>query len=99
MKNITEFIKEALANEETVEAVSIETVEETTVVIEAEETIKSEDEFRAAAKAKFEEVFGDDLDEDKMNETIDGILNDNKDLVDAGDWGALIGILNKSFAE
>ena len=33
-----------------------------------------------------------------MNKTIDGILADNKDLVDADDWGALIGILNKSFA-
>jgi hypothetical protein len=28
-----------------------------------------------------------------------GLLNDNKDLVEAGDWGALIGILNKSFGQ
>jgi hypothetical protein len=60
--------------------------------------IKSEKDFRNAAKAKFEEVFGDDLDEKEMNDTIEGILNDNKELVEAGDWGALIGILNKSFA-
>ena len=65
---------------------------------EAEETIKSEKDFRAAAKAKFEEVYGDDLDEKKMNDTIDGLLNDNKELVDKGDWGELIGMLNKSFA-
>lgn len=65
---------------------------------EAEETIKSEKDFRAAAKAKFEEVYGDDLDEDKMKETIDGLLDDNKDLVEKGEWGQLIGMLNKSFA-
>jgi hypothetical protein len=68
-------------------------------VFEAEETIDDEKSFRAAAKAKFEEVFGDDLDEKKMKETIDGILNDNQDLVDDGEWGKLIGILNKSFAK
>jgi hypothetical protein len=83
MKNITDFINEAL-----------NIVED--IVMEGE--IKSEKDFRDAAKAKFEEVYGDDLDEDKMNDTIDGIINDNKDLVDDGDWGALIGILNKSFA-
>lgn len=83
MKNITDFINEAL-----------DIVED--IIMEGE--IKSEKDFRNAAKAKFEEVYGDDLDEDKMNDTIDGILNDNKDLVDDGDWGALIGILNKSFA-
>lgn len=60
-------------------------------------SIKDEKSFKEAAEAKFREVFGDDLDEDKMNETIDGILKDNKDLVDKGEWGQLIGILNKSF--
>lgn len=63
----------------------------------SDESIKSEKDFRAAAKAKFEEVFGDDLDEKQMNKTIDGLLKDNKDLVDNGDWGSLIGMLNKSF--
>ena len=43
------------------------------------------------------EVFGDDLDEDKMNKTIDGILSKNKDAAESGDWGKLVGILNKSF--
>ena len=86
MKNITEFIKEAL---------EVETTVETATITEGE--IKSEKDFRAAAKAKFEEAFGDDLDEQKMNDTIDGILKDNSDLVEKGDWGAPIGILNKSF--
>lgn len=63
------------------------------------ESIKNEEDFRAAAEAKFKKAFGDDLDEDQMNETIDGILDDNKDLVDDGDWGALMGILNKSFGK
>lgn len=67
-------------------------------LIEESESIKSEKDFRKAAEAKFKKVFGDELDEDKMNKTIDGILKDNKDLVDDGKWGELIGILNKSFA-
>ena len=64
---------------------------------EAEESIKSEKDFRDYAENKFKEVFADDLDEDQMKETIDGILNDNKELVDEDDWGSLVGILNKSF--
>lgn len=77
MKNIIDFINEALLTEG---------------------EIKSEKDFRDAAKAKFEEVFGDELDEKEMNDTIEGILKDNAELVEKGDWGALIGILNKSFA-
>lgn len=78
MKNITDFINEAL------------------MVNEGE--IKSEKDFREYAKNKFEEVFGDELDEKKMNDTIEGLIKDNKDLVDAGEWGELVGMLNKSFA-
>ena len=63
----------------------------------AEESIKDEKTFRDYAENKFEEVFGDDLDEDQMNETIDGLLKDNKDLVKKGEWGKLVGMLNKSF--
>lgn len=66
---------------------------------ESEETIKDEKSFREAAEAKFKEVFGDDLDEDKMKETIDGLLKDNEELVKKGEWGELIGMLNKSFAK
>lgn len=64
-----------------------------------EESIKDEVSFREAARAKFEAVYGDDLDEDEMNEIIDGLLNDNKDLVEKGEWGELIGMLNKSFGK
>lgn len=69
------------------------------IITESEETIKSEKEFKDAAEAKFKKVFGDDLDEDKMKKTIDGLLKDNKDLVKKGEWGELIGILNKSFGK
>lgn len=84
MKNLVDFLNESF--------------EEAPKVNEAEETIKSEKDFRAVARAKFEEVFGDELDEEKMNKTIDGLLEDNKDLVEKGEWGELIGMLNKSFA-
>lgn len=60
--------------------------------------VKSEKDFREYAENKFKEVFGDDLDEKDMKKTIDGLLDDNKDLVDAGEWGELVGMLNKSFA-
>lgn len=84
MKNLVDFLNESF--------------EEASKVNEAKETIKSEKDFREAARAKFEEVFGDELDEEKMNKTIDGLLEDNKDLVEKGEWGELIGMLNKSFA-
>lgn len=73
-------------------------INESLNMFESDESIKSEKDFREAAKAKFEAVFGDELDEDKMNETIEGLLKDYKDLVDNEEWGELIGILNKSFA-
>lgn len=63
----------------------------------ADESIKDEKSFRDYAENKFKEVFGDELDEKKMNDTIDGLLKDNKELVDAGKWGELVGMLNKSF--
>lgn len=64
-----------------------------------ESKVSSEKDFRDYAENKFKEVFGDDLDEEKMKETIDGLLDDNKDLVDDGEWGELVGMLNKSFAK
>ena len=85
MKSLKDFLNEMLESNEQ-------------VIEEGKETIKSEKDFREAARAKFEEVFGDELDEDKMNETIDGILKDNADLVEKEDWAELIGILNQSFA-
>lgn len=82
MKSISEFLNECLEQNNIVES----------------ESIKDEKSFRAAAEAKFKEVFGDDLDEDQMNKTIDGILSKYKEDADNGDWGKLIGVLNKSFA-
>lgn len=64
---------------------------------DAQKSIKNEKDFRDYAKNKFEVVFGDNLDKEKMNKTIDGLLSDNKELVDKGEWGELVGILNKSF--
>jgi hypothetical protein len=82
-KTIREYLCENLENSE---------------LISESEKITSEKEFRDYAENKFKEVFGDELDEDKMNKTIDGILKDNKEDADKGDWGKLVGILNKSFA-
>ena len=63
-----------------------------------EETIQSEKEFREFARAKFEAAFGDELDEERMKRVIDGFLMDNQKLVDAEDWGELVGKFNQSFA-
>ena len=66
---------------------------------EAEETIKSEKDFRKAAKKKFETVFGDKLDEERMKNTIDGFLKNNNKLVKDNKWGQLIGMFNASFSK
>ena len=66
---------------------------------EAEETIKSLKDFKEWARAKFEKAFGDDFDEDKFKETLDGFIEDNKDLIDAEDWGQLVGKMNEAFAK
>jgi hypothetical protein len=89
MKNITDFINEALAIE----------ANEANEQFITEGEVKSEKDFREYAENKFKEVFGDELDEKEMNDTIDGLLKDNKELVDAGEWGELVGMLNKSFAK
>ena len=60
-------------------------------------TITDEKSFRDYAENKFKVVFGDRLDKNKMNKTLDGILSDNKEDVEKGEWGKLVGILNKSF--
>ena len=88
MKNLSDFIKESM----------LEIVKDNENIIEESE-IKSEKDFREYARKKFVEVFGDELDEDKMNETIEGILKDNAEAVEKGDWGELIGVLNKGFVK
>lgn len=87
MKNITDFLFEQLAEGAHVSEAYI-----------TEGEVKSEKDFREYAENKFKEVFGDELDEDEMKKTIDGLIEDNKDLVDADEWGELVGMLNKSFA-
>jgi hypothetical protein len=89
MKNLSDFIKESM----------LENVADNVNIINEESEIKSEKDFREYARKKFEEVFGDELDEDKMNETIEGILKDNAEAVEKGEWGELIGILNKGFVK
>jgi hypothetical protein len=83
MKNLTDYIKEQFVD---VEVANVN-----------EGEIKSADDFKKYAENKFKKVFGDKLDEDKMNKTIDGILSKYKDDADNGDWGKLVGVLNKSF--
>ena len=89
MKSSKEFIYESI--EESKKVCKNCTIEEA--------EISSEEDFREYAENKFKEVFGDNIDEKEMNDTIDGILKDNKDLVDGEDWGSLVGILNKSFSK
>ncbi len=59
--------------------------------------VETKDDFMKYAENKFKEVFGDKLDKKRMEFTIKGLLDDNKDLVDKGEWGELVGMLNKSF--
>lgn len=101
MKNLIEFLNECLDPNLNNLMNSEEPLynEDEDVLNEAAESIKDEDDFRDYAENKFQEVFGDDLDEDKMNKTIDGILKDYADDVEKGDWGKLIGVLNKSFGK
>lgn len=66
---------------------------------EAEETIKSLKDFKEWARAKFEKAFGDDFDEDKFKETLDGFIEDNQDLIDDENWGELVGKMNEAFAK
>ena len=84
MKSLSEFLNESLHGE--IEGSQIN-----------EGKITDEKSFREAAEAKFKEAFGDELDEQKMKDIIDGILKDNNDLVKDGKWGELMGMLNKSF--
>ena len=69
--------------------------ESITSVNESEDKIKSEKDFKEYAEKKFKEVFKDDLDEDKMNGIIDGILKKYKEDADKCNWAKLIGVLNK----
>jgi hypothetical protein len=89
MKNLVEFMNECFESE-------LNNVNEQNI---NESEIKDEKEFREYAHAKLKKAFGEDYDESKANETVDGILKDNKELVDKGDWGALVGVLNKGMVK
>ena len=89
MKNLVEFMTESFKAE-------LNNVNEQNI---NEGEIKDEKEFREYANSKLKEAFGDDYDEDKAKEMVDGILEDNKELVDKGDWGALVGVLNKGMVK
>lgn len=95
VKSLSEYLVEKLNEEVKVEEAKVEEAEHE----KGEPTITDEKSFREAARAKFEEVFGDELDEDQMKKTIDGLLDDNKDLVEKGEWAELIGMLNASFGK
>lgn len=85
MKDLKDYVTEALLNEAQLN--------------EAEDEVNNEKEFKEWARAKFEEVFGDELDEKKMKDTIKGFLEDNKDLVEKGEWAELVGMMNASFGK
>lgn len=85
MKDLSAFLYESIAETEENESIT-------------EGKVDSEESFREYAENKLKKAHGDDYDEDKAKKTIDGILDDNKELVDDGDWGALVGILNKGIA-
>ena len=102
MQNITDFLYENLNEADEAKLKELEdkvneAEKNANDADKAAESIKDEKSFRDYAENKFKEVFGDELDEKKMKDTIDGLLNDNKDLVEAGEWGELVGMLNKSF--
>lgn len=90
MKDLVEFMNESL------EEAQKNNVSESQI---NEGEIKDEKAFREYAHAKLKEVFRDDYDEKKADDMVDGILKDNKELVDKGDWGALVGVLNKGVAK
>ena len=91
-KSLSEYLMEKLNEEVKVNVVEADHKK-------GEPTITDEKSFREAARAKFEEVFGDDLDEKKMKDTIDGLLEDNNELVEKGEWAELIGMLTASFGK
>ena len=64
-------------------------------VNEGNESIKDEKSFREYAEAKLKEIHGEDYNEEEAKEMIDGILSNYAEDVENGDWGKLVGVLNK----
>ena len=84
MKDITEFLNEQF--------------EEANASVN-EGKVESEKDFRDFAEKMSREAYGDDFDEDKFKETVDGFLEDNKDLVENGDWAELVGKWEEGFTK
>lgn len=61
--------------------------------------VKSEKDFREFAEKMAKEAFGDEFDEDKFKETIEGFLKDHKDEAEDGKWGELVGIWEQGFTK
>ena len=61
--------------------------------------ISSEKEFREFAEKMAKEAFGDEFDEDKFKETVDGFLKDHKDEVEDGKWDELVGVWKQGFTK
>ena len=59
------------------------------IVTEAEVT--SDEEFKEYAFSVLKKAFGDDFDEDKAGEVVDGLISKN-----SGDYGAMVGALKSS---
>lgn len=86
MKDITVFLTEQLQASEAEANLN-------------EGKVESEKDFREFATKMCKEAHGDDYDEDKCKETIDKFLDDNKDLVDDGDWDELVGKWKAGFVK
>ena len=86
MKSLVEFMNESYQEELHIESIN-------------EGKVTDEKSFRELAHSKLKKAHGDDYDEKKADEMIDGILKDNKELADKSDWGALVGILNKGIVK
>ncbi len=84
MKDITTFLNEQFETE----SANI-----------TEGKVSSEKDFREFAKKMCKEAHGDDFDEDKCKETIDGFLADHKEEVEAGKWAELVGEWSKGFTK
>lgn len=84
--NLKDFLNEAMHSD-------------TAVILEEddEKSIKSEKDFKEYAENKFKTVFKDKLNKDTMNQVIQGILDKYADDAENGNWGKLVGVLNKSF--
>ena len=102
MKTLKEYLFESLEDkidklEDKAEEAEDKAEEAKDKAEEANASITDEKSFKSYAENKFKKVFGDKVDKDRMNSIIDGLLDSYKEEAEAGDWGKLIGALNKSF--